>query len=310
MLLLYLTAIDSESLCRLNTNLGNVIFQIAFQHCICHKYNIQPNYFYMMEYLKMITRLGINYNKTIFRNFSNIYSANVTTDISLEENSKGMIYSESLVHDIVKHKEQNILIKNSYLQSILYFHEYENDIQELFSPDSVSLTHIYQKYPSIKNTDNNVINISIHIRLEWSGSLALNPIKYKVDYYKDSITFFQNKYQDENVDIKYWVFSDNINESKMILSQLDLEYIFCENNYDYIDLWIMSLCHHNIICHSTFGWWGAYLNRHKNKNVLYPSDVTSRFCKNILHIRDEDRVNINFFPESWIQIKSHSMINV
>lgn len=41
-----------------------------------------------------------------------------------------------------------------------------------------------------------------------------------------------------------------------------------ENSYR--DMQLMSLCKHNIITISSFGWWGAYLNRNKNKITISP----------------------------------------
>ena len=292
MLFLYLTVTNSSDLCQSNTGLGNVLFQLACQYCISKKYNIQANYYYLYEFIKKIEIYGLkNYDTTIFRNIP-IDNIKPNIDITLHE-TKCHYYDKQLVYDIVKNKDKNISIKGSYLQSINYFNEYEKDVKKLFSPDKVSLELIYNKYPELKK--DNVINVSIHLRLEWGTHL-----KYKIDYFKDSIEYIENKLK--GATINYFVFSDNIHKAKNILSPLDKTFVYCENNHDYIDLWIMSLCNHNIICHSTMGWWGAYLNKNKDKLVLYPS-FTSYFYSKITRVPSEV-IQYNYLPRDWISIQS------
>ena len=294
MLFLYLTHIDVTDLSNSHTGLGNVLFQLASQYCISKKCNIQANYYYLYEFIKKIEIYGLkNYDTTIFRNIP-INNIKPNIDITLHE-TKCHYYDKQLVYDIVKNEDKNISIKDSYLQSINYFNGYEKDVKNLFSPDKISMELIYNKYPELKK--DNVINVSIHLRLEWGDQ-----IKYKVDYFKNSIEYIENKLKGTNIKINYFVFSDNMDKAKNMLSSLDKTFVYCENNYDYIDIWIMSLCNHNIICHSTFGWWGAYLNKNKDKLVLYPS-FTSYFYSKIT-ISSKELIQDNYLPSDWVPINS------
>lgn len=44
-----------------------------------------------------------------------------------------------------------------------------------------------------------------------------------------------------------------------------------KSEYSYIDLQLMSACKHQIITHSSFGWWAAWLNTNPNKITCSPS---------------------------------------
>jgi len=114
-------------------------------------------------------------------------------------------------------------------------------------------------------------SVSIHIR---RGDYIANPITFQyhglcsMEYYKKAI-----QYINENINRPiFFFFSDEIDWVKDNL-KIPKDCYFIDHNKmenDYLDLWLMSQCKHNIIANSSFSWWGAWLNTNKEKIVIAP----------------------------------------
>ena len=88
-----------------------------------------------------------------------------------------------------------------------------------------------------------------------------------LEYYQTCINELRKKIGDFTL----FVFSDDLDCAKAALKfDLPMEFVdSCETDAE--ELYLMSICKHNIIYRSTFSWWGAWLNQNPNKIVLFPS---------------------------------------
>ncbi|MFW9881710.1 MAG: alpha-1,2-fucosyltransferase, partial [Candidatus Thorarchaeota archaeon] len=118
------------------------------------------------------------------------------------------------------------------------------------------------------------IVISFHIR---RGDNVTHPKKFgrpylwATDYYKNSISYFEEKFGLDK--IRFIVISSNSNWSKDFMKKEFPKYkVTFPSEKDYLELYIMSICKHQIIASSTFSWWAAYLNENPEKIVIAPKN--------------------------------------
>jgi hypothetical protein len=125
-----------------------------------------------------------------------------------------------------------------------------------------------QKY--IQNSN----SVGIHVR---RGDLMTENAKYyNFGYFNRAVSFIKQNINNPvffvfcNTDSVEWVRSNqkifNLNEN------IDKIYFVSENKNEksFRDMQLLSLCKHAIITTSTFGYWGAYLNKNKNKITCSP----------------------------------------
>jgi hypothetical protein len=72
----------------------------------------------------------------------------------------------------------------------------------------------------------------------------------------------------------FFVFSDDLSWARQHLTlqgQMHFTGVTGEAG-DCQELYLMSLCAHNIIANSSYSWWGAFLNRNPGKSVICPAN--------------------------------------
>jgi hypothetical protein len=103
------------------------------------------------------------------------------------------------------------------------------------------------------------------------------------DFYKKAINYFgKNK--------TYYVCSNNYTKAKNMLKGYS-NFTFLENTHHIEAFYLQTKCEHNIISNSTYGWWGAYLNKNPEKVVFAP--------KKWFKIKDTWHQSADICPLEW-----------
>jgi hypothetical protein len=256
--------------------IGNLMFQIAAIEDMGRRAGLEtayPNIDSNIEDLKRIQSCSSYFNGreyfSIFKNFN--WHKNQDKDTHCDKFVNVPFGYQSIT-------PQDYTRYRGYFQSELFFQD-RNFILNLFEP-SDALTTQLAKYNDIIGTN----KAAIHVRR--GDYIKLNKIfnVLGMDYYNTAIDCLRPLGVKE-----FLVFSNDMPWCKENFK--GEQFTFIEDD-DKVELFLMSKCTHQIIANSSFGWWGAWLNKNPYKKVVAPSKwfVTAQHnAKDIV-------------PLSWIKI--------
>lgn len=156
-----------------------------------------------------------------------------------------------------------------YWQTEKYFQGIAAEVREKFEFPDCDVSDV--KNRKVIDDIMKYNSVSIHIRrgdyLKSDISGMYGGICTK-EYYDIAIKYFCQKYEG----VRFYIFSDDPVWAKEQYGRDDRFQIidFNTGNQSYRDMQLMSLCHHNIIANSSFSWWGAWLNKNSDKEVIAP----------------------------------------
>jgi hypothetical protein len=311
MIIPHFTQYDSPHLSKLNTGLGNALFQIFTAYGLSKKYKHTLNLYNLIKLLCKLTSWDLNHKNTIYRNITTYFiPCNTNSDNVIHIYERRNYYSlcdENILEVINSVTDEVECILGGYLQSFLYFDEYYNDICELLKPDDTSSIYIKHNYSHL--FDKNILNISCHLRVNWGCDIVFDE---KFNYCYDAIEYIMKHDKTTYNTVTINIFSDDINKIKHKIEERNkngiINFVYFENNFDYIDLWSMSLCKHNILSNSTLSWWGAYLNQSKDKIVTYPSDILRLVGGTIYNEPKLTNRTYQHYKPEWIAIDTPNVI--
>lgn len=187
--------------------------------------------------------------------------------------------------------QKNIVLRG-HMQSPLYFEEYADDLRNKVFVLNKELSDIAkgwkQKIKSAK------IAVSLHVRRgDYLNFTIFNGPD--IQYYKRAVRLMMDLFGE---DIEIFIFSDDFDYIKKNFSWIKkAHYVNSDSRYPYEDMLLMSECHHNIIANSTYSWWGAYLNKNKEKKVIAPMHWFSK------EYQLYKSPTIDLYPSDWIILK-------
>lgn len=288
---------------KLTGGLGNQMFQYAAGRCLAHKYgttlkldiqsfkdytfrNYCLNQFKIFEDFVTSKDLAnvkfpwdgilIRFNKHVIRSFFHLQSIEYIKEEGFSFQKNALNFRDNVYLD-------------GYWQSEKYFCDIENIIRKEFNIVNPLSSISKEIADQIKDCE----SISIHVR---RGDYVSNPLVNNVhgtcgmEYYCRAINMLLEKIENPH----FFVFSDDPEWAcSNIKPDAPTTYVGHSNSSkDYEDMYLMSICRHNIIANSSFSWWGAWLNKNPEKIVIAPQKW----------FNSEDSNTRDLIPDKWYKV--------
>lgn len=202
--------------------------------------------------------------------------------------SKYLIYRDTIECFQPEVLEMEDVYLCGYWQSERYF----KDIREQVLQEFTFPTGVVKSKEELTNQMQAENSVSIHIRR--SDYLTEQNLKVYGNictekYYNNAIRYIEEMVEYPH----YYVFTDDLAWARENFQGDEYTIISGNRGRDsYIDMYLMSQCKYNIIANSSFSWWGAWLNRNPDKQVLAP--------KKWFHNHEKEEI----VCEDWIRIEN------
>ena len=275
---------------KLTGGLGNQMFQYAYAKALESRgYDIELDSSIYQHYQ---LHGGFQLDKYAI----NIPIINKKTNIFLHKikvksgwGNRNILKEKTLLYDEALLTPKDDITIEGYFQSEKYFMVIRKLLLEQFTIQE-PLSDYGNKIAKLIRENN---SCSVHIR---RGDYVQNASTQAVhgscdlDYYSRAIEYMEKEYED----IDYFIFSDDITWVKEHLLINNAHYIESEEErIPHEDIYLMSLCQHNIIANSSFSWWGAWLNQYAKKQVIAPKRW---FLDEVMYQQSHDIV-----PSHWMK---------
>jgi hypothetical protein len=283
---------------RLEGRLGNQLFQYAFIYSAAKKLNTS---FYLDQYIEKSVvhqyfQIDGNIAETIslflfnitgYKNIFNYYlRKSLNKYLTYIYNLKTKEYELDNDESQVEFEDKTLYI--GYFQSIIFLSPHEDIIRQ-----KLIIKRKFSK--AFKNKFSTLYHgktiVTIHVRrTDYKNLSHLNlgsdDLSLPLNYYRNALSILTGK------NLHYIFISDDTNFVEENFADIEPKTISKETEiYDFQHLLNSTVC---IISNSTFSWWGAWLNAHKNKVVYCP--------KYYLGYHLKKQIPQNIYPKEWRQI--------
>ena len=254
----------------IKAELGNNLFQVAAACAVAWDHGAEPYFPELITLPANPQMISLNYYYIFFR--CNVANPGPP---SIDWYEPDFTY-----YPIQYHPDMRTA---GYFQSEKYFSHHRERILELFAPHPEVIEYVREHYSHILNHP-----CSVGIQIRDYGTPNDTYAQYGKDYLRKASRFFPKN-------ALYVVSSNKIDFARTAIPEELENIIFIQGESHHVDFCLLSLCKHNIISNSTFGWWGAWLNLNPEKKVIAPQ---------IWFNPSTPLSSLDIIPESWIQIEA------